>query len=186
VGSESEKLDGLRRGEARAFDEIYESLRPRLYAFLLRLCLSDAHVEDLLQETFMRLVQHRRELPAGTDLAAWLFTVARNLAHSHGRWRMTGERVLAVFRLAPSPSPETPLDRLCDSEELRGLERALRGLPVKSREMLLLAGVEGFSMAEVAAILNVRPEAARQRLSRARAALAAAMATNGGPSETER
>jgi RNA polymerase sigma factor (sigma-70 family) len=185
VGSDRGWLERLSRGDEGAFDEVYEAIRPRLYGFLVRLCPNQWIAEEILQETFMRLVEHHRALPAHTDLAAWLFTVARNLAHSHGRWRAVGAAVRAALRVAPRPEPPSPLERLAENEELRSLERALASLPTKSREILLLTAVEGFATVEVASILGVRAEALRQRLSRARKALIAAMEAESGGTEEE-
>ena len=55
------------------------------------------------------------------------------------------------------------------------LERAFAELPETYREVALLVGVEGLQPVEVAGILGVRPDAVRQRLSRAREKLAAAL-----------
>ena len=61
------------------------------------------------------------------------------------------------------------------SEAERRLEAALAALPLAQREILLLVAVEGFSPSQAAEILRLRPEAARQRLRRARAAIGAAL-----------
>jgi RNA polymerase sigma-70 factor (ECF subfamily) len=70
---------GIRSGDTAAFDRAYELYRPRLFAFLLRLSRRRAIAEDLLDETWLRLVAHAGSLRPDTRLAAWLFTVARNL-----------------------------------------------------------------------------------------------------------
>jgi RNA polymerase sigma-70 factor (ECF subfamily) len=58
-------------------------------------------------------------------------------------------------------------------------------LPLAQREILLLVAVEGFSPSQAAAILRLRPEAARQRLRRARAAIGAALDDAGRLRATE-
>ena len=175
VGSGSDRLERLRRGEEQAFDEVYSAFRPRLYGFLVRLCPNVTVAEDLLQETFMRLVVHRRDLPPRTDLAAWLFTVARNLAHSHGRWRVVGKSVLGALRASPPVATTTPLENAVLGQQLQSIARALASLSLRHREILLLVAVEGFSTHEAAGILELSQDALRQRLSRARGALASAM-----------
>jgi len=66
----------------------------------------------------------------------------------------------------------SPFDTASASETARRLEQGLADLPVAQREALLLVAVEGFSPVEAATIVGVRPETARQRLSRARAQIA--------------
>ena len=61
------------------------------------------------------------------------------------------------------------------SEAERRLEAAVAALPLAQREILLLVAAQGFSPSQAAAILRLRPEAARQRLRRARAAIGAAL-----------
>src|SRR5512145_2118176 len=78
-------VEGLRRGDTAAFDLAYDAYRARLFAFLLRLSRRRAVAEDLLDETWLRLVRHARDLQPDTRLSAWLFTVARNLYWSHRR-----------------------------------------------------------------------------------------------------
>jgi len=168
---------GLRNGDAAAFDRVYELYRPRLFAFLLRLSRRQTVAEDLLDETWLRLVAHARSLREDTRLAAWLFTVARNLYWTHRRSRLL-EEAAAVELLTLWPSHEdwpSPFDLASTGELERRVERALATLPPQQREVLLLVGYEGLTPTEAAAVCKVTPEAMRQRLSRARAALADAL-----------
>ena len=56
-----------------------------VFAFLLRLSRSRTVAEDLLDETWLRLVRHAAMLRPDTRIGPWLFTVARNLYWSHRR-----------------------------------------------------------------------------------------------------
>jgi RNA polymerase sigma-70 factor (ECF subfamily) len=172
--SEKPLVDALRRGDATAFDAVYARYRARVLGFLLRLTRRREVAEDLFQETWMKLARSAPRLEEDTDLAAWLFTVARNAWVSHRRWS-----VLDVSRLvalgdddatpAAAPDPDARADA---ARRLARLERALAALPAGSREVLLLVGVEGFDQEQAARILGVGYDALRQRLSRARAQLA--------------
>jgi len=179
MGGEDEAalVAGLRRGEAAAFDRVFELYRPRLFAFLLRLSRNRTVAEDLLDETWLRLVAHARSLRADTRLAAWLFTVARNLYWTHRRSSLL-EKAMAVELLTLWPAREdwpSPFDLASSGELGRRVDRALATLPAQHREVLLLVGREGLTPIEAAAVCGVRPEALRQRLARARAALARAL-----------
>src|SRR5438045_5350659 len=78
----------LRQGDPDAFDEVYAAFNTRLFTFLVRLSRRRDIAEDLLEETWLRLVKHARRLRADTRLAPWLFTVARNLHVSFTRSRI--------------------------------------------------------------------------------------------------
>jgi RNA polymerase sigma-70 factor (ECF subfamily) len=164
----------LRDGDADAFDAIHELFHARLFTFLLRLCRRREVAEDLLEETWLRLVKHARRLRPDTRLAPWLFTVARHLHLSYVRSRMIEDSAsAALIALWPTTAERTsPFEAAAASELHRRIERALASLPLASREVLLLVAVAGLDHADAADVCGITPEACRQRLSRARAALA--------------
>jgi len=165
----------LRRGDAAAFDRVYHAYHPRLFAFLLRLSGRRDTAEDLLQETWLKLAKAAPGRREDTTLAALLFTIARNAFISHRRWAMLDLSRLvtvgfdAVANIAAEGDPAESHER---ARAIAILEGALAELPVASREVLLLVGVEGLDQEEVAKVLGVTYDALRQRLSRARAQLA--------------
>jgi RNA polymerase sigma factor (sigma-70 family) len=164
----------LRHGDHDAFDAVYDEFNVRLYSFLARLSRSRDVADDLLEETWLRLVANAERLRPDTRLGAWLFTVARNLHVSYCRSRAIDEsRECGPLGLWPSsPRAPSPFEEAAASELERRVERAVAALPARYRETLLLVAVEGFLPTEAAAICQVSPENLRQRLSRARAMLA--------------
>lgn len=164
----------LRAGDTGAFDAVYEAWRPRVFAFLLRMTRNRTLAEDLLDETWLRLVRHAARLLPDTRLGPWLFTVARNLYWSQRRDALVEESSAAeLLTLWPSASPwPSPLDLAAADELTRRVERALSTLAPHYREVLLLVGYEALTPSDAAVICGISPEALRQRLSRARAALA--------------
>ena len=168
---DTEVIAALARGDTRAFDEAYARLRAPVYAFLVRLTGRVALAEDLMQETWLRLARAAPELPPHTELRPWLFTVARNLYRSHRRWAVLDRDRLRELGLLPTPAAPSPFEALAADRTERVLEGAIARLPLEQREVVLLCGVSGFDPAQAARMLGVTPEAARQRLARARARL---------------
>ena len=164
----------LRAGDTGAFDEVYDAYRPRVFAFLLRMSRNRTLAEDLLDETWLRLVSHAPRLLGDTRLGPWLFTVARNLYWSHRRDSLVEETFASeLLTLWPSPAPwPSPFDLAAAGELERRVERALSTLSPQYREVVLLVGHEGLTPTDAAVVCGISPEALRQRLSRARAALA--------------
>ncbi len=164
----------LRAGDTHAFDCIHDQFNTRLFNFLARLSRRRDVAEDLLEETWLRLVARAGQLRPDTRLGPWLFTVARNLYVSYRRSRMLEDSHAAgLIGLWPSGSATpSPFDTTAANEAGRRLEAALGALPVAYREALLLVAVEGLRPAEAAAVCGVLPEAMRQRLRRARTLLA--------------
>ena len=167
----------LKAGDTAAFEAIYEAYRPRLFSFLARLSRRRDVAEDLLEETWLRLVTRASELTDETRLGPWLFTVARNLFASWCRHRAVDESRILDFALSwPGALPrESPFEQAARGETERRLETALARLPARDREVLLLVAGEDLSPAEAAAVLGLSPEAVRKRLQRARERLALGM-----------
>jgi RNA polymerase sigma-70 factor (ECF subfamily) len=181
-------VERLRHGDAAAFDRVYDAYRPKLFAFLLRMSRSRSVAEDLLDETWLRLVTHARSLRPETRLAPWLFTVARNLYWSYRRTSLLEQmREPDLLSLWPSPPPwPSPFELAAIRELERRVEVALSHLSPQHREVLLLVAHEGLTPGEAAVVCGVSPEALRQRLSRARAALAKILALTPADAASER
>jgi RNA polymerase sigma-70 factor (ECF subfamily) len=165
-------VQALREGDASAFDVVYDQHRPRIHGWLLRMTRDRAVAEELLQETFLRLARHAPRLRPDTNLRAWLFTVARNLARSHRRWAWLDASRLLASRDRPATTAPTPEDLAGASEAQRRVDAALAALPPASREVLLLVVYEHLEPGEAATVLGIEPAALRQRLARARQQLA--------------
>jgi RNA polymerase sigma factor (sigma-70 family) len=167
----------LRAGDPDAFDAVHDCFNGRLFNFLARLSRRREVAEDLLEETWLRLVARAAHLQPDTRLGPWLFTVARNLYVSYRRSRMLEDsHAIDLSGLWPAgSSPPSPLDLAIAREAGHRIEAAIGALPVAYREVVLLVLVEGLRPAEAAEVCGVSAEAMRQRLSRARAALAASL-----------
>jgi RNA polymerase sigma-70 factor (ECF subfamily) len=168
---ELQLVERLRAGDPDAFDPVHAAFNGRLYNFLARLSNRREVAEDLLEETWLRLVIHARRLDRDTRLGAWLFTVARHLHASYCRSRLLEDSHTAgLIGLWPygRPAP-SPFEEVEASETHRRIAAVLASLPLAYREALLLISVEGLRHAEAAEICGVTQEAMRQRVSRARA-----------------
>jgi RNA polymerase sigma-70 factor (ECF subfamily) len=168
----------LRSGDPAAFDAVHDAFNGRLYNFLARLSNQRDVAEDLLEETWLRLVTHAGRLRPDTRLGPWLFTVARHLYASYCRSRLVEDsHADGLLGLWPHGHPApSPFEALEASENERRLASALASLPLAYREALLLVCVEGLPHSEAAEICGVTAEAMRQRVSRARALLARRLA----------
>lgn len=171
--TESSLVLRLRSGDTGAFNDVHAAFNTRLFTFLLRLSRRRDVAEDLLEETWLRLVTHAKRLRPDTRLAPWLFTVARNLYVSYQRSRMLEEtHASSLIGLWPCGSRRpSPFEETATNETERRVEAALAALPAAYREVLLLVGVEGLRPVDAAEVCGISPEALRQRLSRARALL---------------
>jgi RNA polymerase sigma-70 factor (ECF subfamily) len=119
---------------------------------------------DLAQETYLRAYRAWDRFD-GADERAWLYTIGLRLAFNERR------RLLRWRGLLNRPPSDPPWVVLED----RGLDEALRGLRREHRAVLLLNAVDGYTQAEIAAMLQVPPGTVASWLSRAKAHMREAM-----------
>src|SRR5262245_53567565 len=169
--TELQFVERLRAGDPDAFDAVHDAFHARLFNFLARLSNRRDVAEDLVEETWLRLVAHARKLRSDTRLAPWLFTVARNLHASYCRARLFEDaHSEGLVGLWPCGLPQpSPLESVEATEMQRRVATALASLPAVYREALLLVVLEGLSPSDAADVCGVTAECMRQRLSRARA-----------------
>ncbi|HTS82159.1 MAG TPA: sigma-70 family RNA polymerase sigma factor [Myxococcaceae bacterium] len=147
-GAEGKALEGVRRGDQRALEELYRVHGPRIHALLLRMLRETADAEEVLQETFIDAWKRAAEYaPSRGSIEAWLITIARSRAID--RIRHKGARLRLVRQteqLAPAePAHPDPPDVHAQSR----LRRALGALPAEQRRALELAYWEGLSQSEI-------------------------------------
>jgi len=163
------------------FDAIY-----RAYAPLVRRTawsLGGAQdLDDIVQETFLRLWRSWDGFRGESQRRTWVYTVTLNTARSH--WRGRG-RLKAAFKRFLMLVPRTEaVAGGQDAWELdAGLARALRRLDARQREALTLVHLEGLSLAEAAAAMGVPEGTVKSRLFQARSRMQALLqeADHGNP-----
>ncbi|MGI4813249.1 MAG: sigma-70 family RNA polymerase sigma factor [Janthinobacterium lividum] len=137
---------------------------PQLRRYALALTGDHAWADDLVQDAMERALSRARGFRAGSNLRAWLLTILRNLFLD----QLRRHRDIAVDdETAPWQKMSAPSGEI-DGLLLRDVQRALYGLSIEQREVMLLVGVEEFSYQEAAMVLGVPIGTVMSRLSRAR------------------
>ena len=156
------------RERAEAVKDLFEQYVPRLYRFALRLTGNQADAEDLSQATLLRAWKDRARLRDPCAAKSWLFAIAANLWHSGLRRKGREERfVRGAEELGPRQVP-LPEEEIIVKEDLLRVRETMDALPGRQREVLYLHACEGFSLTEIADILDLSPQAVKASLSLAR------------------
>jgi RNA polymerase sigma-70 factor (ECF subfamily) len=150
-----------------ALVETYSSLLFRVAHSVLR---SRAEAEDVVQDVFVRVLEHRRSLTAVRDMRVWLVRVAWNLAIDRRR-RIRPEQFDDGFAEGLVARDLPADDALNEAQRLRAVVRELERLPKAERNVLLLSVVEELGTAEMAEVLGRSESAVRALLFRARTRL---------------
>jgi RNA polymerase sigma-70 factor, ECF subfamily len=152
-------VERLRQGDTNAGYRFFREHYPSVYRYLFWLTQRSEQAEDLAQETFVRAWRHLDRFDSRGNLRAWLHRIAhreflRSLRHE------TPTQLSVVGEVA---APEATV-----FTEAVALRELLRKLPTEQREVVLLHDLEGYSSAEIAAIVGVPARTVYRRLSRAR------------------
>jgi RNA polymerase sigma-70 factor (ECF subfamily) len=159
-----------------ALVETYSALLFRVAHSILR---SPAEAEDVVQDVFVRVLEHRRSLEAVRDMRVWLVRIAWNLALDRRR-RIRPERMDEVFAESLA-GRSVPADKALDeAQRMRIVLRELERLPKGERHVLLLSAIEELGTAEMAQVLGRSESAVRALLFRARARLRERLKGQGG------
>jgi RNA polymerase sigma-70 factor (ECF subfamily) len=147
--------------------ETHSALLFRVANSLLR---SHAEAEDVVQDTFLRVLQRPASLPEIRDHRVWLVRIAWNLALD--RLRRRKSRPAGSEFVDSLIAPGTPADRaLEDTRHMQAILREIERLPALERQVLLLSLLEELETAEIASITSRSEAAVRSILFRARTRL---------------
>ncbi|HEX2252493.1 MAG TPA: sigma-70 family RNA polymerase sigma factor [Thermoanaerobaculia bacterium] len=170
--TDSELMAATRRGCRDSFGQLVDRHKDRLVAYLTRLAGSRERAEDLAQEAFLRLYQQAGRYDERGKLQGLLYSIATNLLRSEER-RLRRWHLLAPFLGQPSPAngfhPEpAPSTRVLQRELEREMAAALAALPLRYRVPVVLFEIEGWTLAAIAAHLEVQEGTVKSRLHRGR------------------
>lgn len=150
-----------------AIAETYSTLLFRVAYSVLR---SAAEAEDVVQETFLRTLQHRGTLPAVRDMRVWLTRIAWNLAIDRRR-RIRPDQMDQAFADSLVAANQRADQILDEAQHIKAVLDEIEKLPRDERHALLLSSLEELQTAEIAAILGRTESAVRALLFRARTRL---------------
>ena len=153
-------LPDVARGDARAFEALYDRHAPTVYALLLRILNNTDDAQEILQESFVKAWTSAGMFDAarGSEVA-WLISIARSRAIDRLRSRkIRGEREDEAGREISIRSSfvdsSVGADQAIQSEERTAVRGALAELPEAQRVALELAYFKGLSQSEIADQLN--------------------------------
>jgi len=166
-------------GRVDAWEELLALYSERIYNLALHFAGAAEDAEDLTQEIFLRLYQNLRLYRGDVPLAAWALRLSRNLCIDHYRRARRERRAAAiseeVLTLMPAggDDPQAEAQR---RQQLRTVYRELEAMSEDLAEVVLLRDLQGWSLEETAAWLEVPVGTVKSRLHRGRIELAGRVA----------
>lgn len=160
------------------------ALRPRLGGYFRAAGVDAGRADDLVQEALRRVFSGVTALQSVATFEGWVFTIARNVLRTQGARSARDPLAKADAIAEDGPGPlaakaPDPEASLLAEERVRLCERALRGLPARQRQCLLLQVRQELSYEEIADVLALSVNTVRNHLAQARAALRQALDQEG-------
>ena len=162
---ESQLLERVRHSDREAFKALFEKYQPILFRSVLQSVLDPDTAHDIVQETFVRVWDHRASLQPHLPLLAYLFRISRNLVRDMAKHSSVRKRYEAEMpETLHSDSPDESLQAGILEERLQ--EAVRNRLPEKCREIFLLSRVEGMSNAEISEHLGISVKTVENQITR--------------------
>ena len=145
-----------------SLDQIYDAHADALYAFLLNCAGNELHVQDALQEVFLKLARTPEILANVSNPRAFLFRIAHNALLDLVR-RSNTRTLYEARHSGETPDLLLPLFPSDDSEFRQAVEASLKNLPQEQRAVLHLKLWENLTFIQIAEALGISPHTAASR-----------------------
>ena len=178
----ADQHSGLEEGQASAgvyaaelaIAELVDTYAGTLYRVAYSVLRNAADAEDAVQETYLRVLRHKADLPEIRDARVWLVRIVWNVVLDRKRRAKTRpetDDIADVARMLPATGL-TAEERAVSAQRHEQVLLAVGQLPVKEQQVLMLSAFEELSSVEIAEVLGTTESTVRSRLFRARNLLA--------------
>ena len=152
---EEELLIALSQGSEQAFEEIYHLYSPRLFGRLMKLVKSEAYTQEILQDVFLKIWDHRASIDPEKSFRSFLFKIAENKAYDFFR-KAARDKERESELIALATTEYTIIEELkSDEDNLAMLQKAINGLPPQRQQVFRLCKLEGKTYKEVSDLLGI-------------------------------
>lgn len=162
-------ISQIRQGNILALKTLYEKYKGQVYRTALAVTRDREAAEDILQDCFLKVYIHIDKLDGSLPLSPWLHRVTVNLSYNwvkkRHRWLQPLEEVIEQLVAGPRTLPESALER---GELQRVVQKAIASLSFEHRVVIVLFYLDGFSLNEIAYILDCPVGTVKSRLHYAR------------------
>lgn len=148
-------LEQLINNDQQAFKQIYFLYSGRLYGNILKLVKSEPVAQEILQDVFMKIWDHRHSIDTAKSFRSYLFRIAENMVCNF--YKKTSRDKVALRQLMSKSSEHYSHieEEIFCKEEASFLSNAIRGLPPQRKQIFELCKMEGKSYDEVSRLLGI-------------------------------
>ncbi|REL39087.1 RNA polymerase sigma-70 factor [Rhodohalobacter sp. SW132] len=159
-------VEGVNKGERKAFEEIYRCYYPQLGPFLLRYVNSEKVAEDIIHNVFYKVWENRERLRADGTLKAYLFKAVQNQAFKYLA-KNKGENTVELSDKTTQSDTDNNPEIILELKEFKEAYRyALKKLPEKRRNIFLMHREDHLTYREISEVLNISIKTVETQISR--------------------
>jgi RNA polymerase sigma-70 factor, ECF subfamily len=171
--NEAEAIERAKQGDARAFQELYDKHKRRVYSLCLRMTANTAEAEDLTQEAFLQLYRKIATFRGESAFSTWLHRLSVNVVLMHLRKKSLP--VVSLEETTQAGEEDSPKRdfgaedlALAGSIDRLQLQKAVDDLPPGYRTIFVLHDIEGYEHNEIAGIVGCSIGNSKSQLHKAR------------------
>jgi RNA polymerase sigma-70 factor (ECF subfamily) len=164
-------VDRCRLGEERAFRQLFETHKDKVYSIALRYSGDPAVAMDIAQDTFVKLITRIQQYRGEASFESWLYRLVVNSCLDHRRRHRRLQPLLDEFLDVFGAPQRTTLDDLIGEEMQAEVRSVVARLAPEQRVVVVLRYTEGLSYEEIAEVLGCSRGTVASRLNRAHKAL---------------
>lgn len=153
-------------GSEDAFKQLFDTYRPRLLAYLLKLIDTPELAEDMVQEIFMRIWASRKLLQDVDNLNAYIYSIARNIAYNGFKLHAKEQLLLTELKRQEVGTSYHHEHELVAKEVRQQIDRIIDNLTPMQRQVFKLSREGGLKHEEIAAQLGMSVLTVRKHIAR--------------------
>lgn len=153
--SEKALLEGAASFDERALGELYDRYEARIYSYIYRRTGNESLAEDLAAQVFLKMLEAiRSDKGWHSSFSGWLYRIAHNAVIDYYRQRDRQQQVSLEDTLTTTASDHNPVVMAEASLDAQRLRMAIGRLTEEQSEVITLRFLEGYSISEVAEMLD--------------------------------
>jgi RNA polymerase sigma-70 factor (family 1) len=161
--NESQLLLLIAKGDEHAFRSLFDHYRDRIYGLGMHLLSQEILAEEIVQDVFMRVWQHREKLANVQYFPAYLRTIARNVVYDYLRLLATQKQLEEALLQQQTSTPSTPAPLILKEYE-KYYQEAIQSLSPKRREAYLMHKQQGLKAIQISEQMGISLHTAKEHL----------------------
>lgn len=160
---EKELMFQVKEGQLEKLAQLYENNKLALFNFFIRSGNNRALSEDLVQETFMKVLAYRSSFQGQSTFKSWLYGIARNTAADHYR-KLSNQQQFSDIDEVEVSEEESLVDKMLSEQQQVLFQRSLNTIEREHRELILLSRFQQLNYKEIASLMDCNLNTLKARM----------------------